>query len=45
MGLSRAVIPNPFDSKLPSRDCLLETGLAVPGEMLMSRIERAGADF
>jgi len=30
MGLSRSVIPNPFDSKLASRGCLLETGLAMP---------------
>src|SRR2546423_15213898 len=26
-----SVIPNLFDSRLPSRGCLLETGLAVPG--------------
>src|SRR2546421_981141 len=29
IGLSRTVIPNPFDSTLTSRRCLLETGLAV----------------
>src|SRR5438105_10682700 len=32
--LSRSVIPNPFDSRLASRGCLLETGLALLAEML-----------
>jgi hypothetical protein len=36
MGLSRSVIPNPFDSKLASRGCLLETGLAFLGAMAQS---------
>ena len=33
MGLSLSVIPHPFDSRLASRGCLLETGLAVPGKI------------
>ena len=40
MGLSRSVIPNPFDSKLASRGCLLETGLAMPRVVARWRIKR-----
>ena len=33
MGLSLSVIPYPFVSRLASRGCLLETGLALLGEL------------
>ena len=33
IGLSLSVIPDPFDSRLAARGCLLETGLGLAGEM------------